>query len=49
MTSKLEPSSPHEVLLISKMPTDVYILSRTGYRVIPERQIPRKKSNMKSL
>ena len=47
-TSQLESSTPKEVLLKSKIPTDVSILSGTGVSATPERRISRKKRNMKS-
>ena len=43
MISKLEPSAPQEIFFVSKIPTDVYLLSGTGASVTPERRISRKK------
>ena len=40
---KLEPSSPKEICLESKIPTDVLIFSVTGVSVTPEIRIPIKK------
>ena len=37
---QIEPSALMEVLLESKMPTDVYLLYGTGASVTPERLIP---------
>ena len=43
LISQLEPSEPHEIFLVSKIPTDVSLLSGIGVSVTPERYIPRKK------
>ena len=43
MISQLEPSAPQEILLVSKMPTNVSILSSTIARVTSEIWIQRKK------
>ena len=43
MISQLEPSLPQEILLVSKMPTYVFLLYVAGPSVNPERLIPRKK------
>ena len=40
---QLEPSELMEILLESKMPTDVSLLYGTGASVTPEIRIPRKK------
>ena len=42
MISQLEPSAPKEILLESKVPTDVSLLSGTGVSVTPERRITKK-------
>ena len=46
--SQLETSAPQEILLVSKIPTDVPPLSETGASAPPERRILRKKRNLKS-
>ena len=43
--SKLEPSLPQLILLVSKIPTDFFL---TGKTFTPEIRIPRKESNLKS-
>ena len=43
MISKLEASAPQEILLVSKISTDVSLLSGTVTSVTPERPISRKK------
>ena len=40
LISQLEPSALTEILLESKMPTDVFLLSVTGESFTPERRIP---------
>ena len=42
MISPLEISAPQEIFLVSEIPTDVYLLSRIGAGVTPEKRIPRK-------
>ena len=50
MISQSEPLAPKEIMVDRKIRTDVYILSiETGGSVTPEKRIPRKKKNMKSL
>ena len=46
LISQLELPAPQEILLVSKIPTDVSLLSGTGDSVTTERRIPRK-SNTK--
>ena len=43
MISQLEPSSPKEILLEFKIPTDVFLLSGTGVSVTSEISIQEKK------
>ena len=50
LISQSEPPAPKEIMMNPKMRTDVSVLSvATGAIVFPEKHIPRKKNNMKSL
>ena len=40
LISQLEPSEPHEIFLVSKIPTDFSLLSLTVASVTPEIRIP---------
>ena len=46
--SQLELWAPQEILLVTEIPTGVYLLSVTGAIATLERRIPRRKGNLKS-